>query len=213
MTTNFLEFISQYGYLAVFLLVFLQEIGFPNPIPNEIVLLFSGFLSYSGELNFGLVIGSAIVGDIISSTVLFFVFYKFGTIILKRKPKWIPISETKIRKLSLKMNEKGLWAIFVGRVSPFIRGYVSVLSGLVRIHYRDYLLIQCVSAVLWALAYVATGYVLAYFDFSFQKDASVLSSLLWKIPLVMIVIAICAYLVKLIISSRNMNYKNMEVKI
>ena len=142
MTPYFLDFVSQYGYFAVFLLVFLQEIGFPNPIPNELVLLFSGFLSFTGMLNFGLVIASAIVGDIISSTVLFFVFYKFGTIILDKKPKWIPISEAKIRKLSLKMNEKGLWAIFIGRVSPFIRGYVSVLSGLIRINYKDYLLIR-----------------------------------------------------------------------
>ncbi|MCX6740828.1 MAG: hypothetical protein NTY61_00295 [Candidatus Parcubacteria bacterium] len=39
-------FITHYGYLAIFFLVFLQEIGVPNPVPNELVLLFSGYLAF-----------------------------------------------------------------------------------------------------------------------------------------------------------------------
>jgi membrane protein DedA with SNARE-associated domain len=42
-------YVTNYGYLAVSILVFLQESGIPNPIPNEILLIFSGYMCYSGR--------------------------------------------------------------------------------------------------------------------------------------------------------------------
>ena len=52
MPPTFSAYIIKYGYLAIFSLVFLQEIGVPNPVPNELVLLFSGYLTSTGKLNF-----------------------------------------------------------------------------------------------------------------------------------------------------------------
>ena len=49
-------YITGYGYLAIFILVFLQEIGMPNPFPNELLLIFSGYLSFRGILFFPLAI-------------------------------------------------------------------------------------------------------------------------------------------------------------
>ena len=71
MTDEFISGIIQYGYLAVFLLIFLQEIGFPSPIPNEFVLLFSGYLSYNGIISAPLAILTAIAGDLLAGTILF----------------------------------------------------------------------------------------------------------------------------------------------
>ena len=50
MDINWQGFIAEYGYWAIFILVFLQEAGLPNPIPNELVLGFSGFLSTQNRL-------------------------------------------------------------------------------------------------------------------------------------------------------------------
>jgi membrane protein DedA with SNARE-associated domain len=44
MPPELILYITKYGYIAIFVLIFLQEIGAPNPIPNEFVLLYSGYL-------------------------------------------------------------------------------------------------------------------------------------------------------------------------
>ena len=44
-----LSIINQFGYLGVFLLIAIEKI-FP-PIPSEVVLLFSGFMTTYTELN------------------------------------------------------------------------------------------------------------------------------------------------------------------
>jgi membrane protein DedA with SNARE-associated domain len=45
MSPTLSAYIIKYGYIALFSLVFLQEIGVPNNVPNELVLLFSGYLT------------------------------------------------------------------------------------------------------------------------------------------------------------------------
>ena len=88
-------YIAKYAYLAVFSLVFIQELGVPNPVPNELVMLFSGYLVSTGVLKFPLVFLAAVSADFIGTTVLYFVFYLFGSRIIAKKPSWLPISVQK----------------------------------------------------------------------------------------------------------------------
>ena len=53
MSSEVALYITRYGYLAIFCLVLLQELGVPNPVTNEFVLLFSGYLAFSGVLSLG----------------------------------------------------------------------------------------------------------------------------------------------------------------
>jgi len=151
--------ISQYGYLAIFLLIFLQEVGIPNPIPNELVLLFSGYLSFTGTLNIVVVILCAIGGDLLSSEILFITFYFFGKLIINKKTKWIPISTKKLERLSEKIRISGHSGIFIGRLTPFIKGYVSVLSGLTHYSPSKYGATLLLTSIIWASVYVCAGYL------------------------------------------------------
>lgn len=161
MSSELSDYISHYGYLAIFTLIFIQEIGFPNPIPNELVLLFSGYLTFTKALSLSLVLLTAVTADLAGAVLLYFVFYYFGSFILSHKPKWLPVSEVKINKLSSKMSSGGLWAIVIGRMTPFIRGYVSVISGLIQIKPKRYLPIAVITAVTVCCSYVIAGKILA----------------------------------------------------
>lgn len=163
-------FISQYGYLAVFGLVFLQEIGIPNPVPNELVLLFSGYLSFNGTLNFFLVFLAAVLGDFLGTTLLYSVFYYFGKRIMENKPRWIPINKEKVEKLGKIIVEKDKWGIFIGRLIPYIRGYASVAAGILQLKPKIFLSMVALSAILWSGGYVLVGRLSGrYWDLVLQK--------------------------------------------
>ena len=36
------QFLTDYGYLAVFVLMFIEEAGLPLPLPNEVALIYVG---------------------------------------------------------------------------------------------------------------------------------------------------------------------------
>jgi membrane protein DedA with SNARE-associated domain len=164
------NFITRYGYLAIFILVFLQEIGMPNPIPNELLLMFSGYLSFKGFLYLPFVILTIISADFIGTNILYIIFYNAGTYIMQKKPKWIPLSATMIDRLTRKISEGGQFTIFIFRVTPFTRGYTSVITGLLHIKPRVLLPIALISASAWATIYVVIGYIIGPSWNLFTKD-------------------------------------------
>lgn len=160
MNQEIIHIIANHGYLALFLLIFSQEIGIPNPIPNELVLAYSGYLCSQGTFQVPMVILTAISADFIGTNILYFIFYFFGKQILKHKPKWLPISEKTINRASERVGKGGLWAICVGRITPFIRGYTSIIAGILQIEPKKFLPIALISALIWSGICVSIGKLL-----------------------------------------------------
>ena len=158
MPEEVIHYVTSYGYYAIFILVFLQEIGMPNPVPNELLLAFSGYLSFKGMLSFPMIIVTVILADFTGTNILYFVFYKTGSFILKRKPAWIPLSPGLLERLTSRISGGGQLSIYIFRLTPFIRGYTSVISGLLRIKPVVFLPIALTSAATWAAFYVSAGY-------------------------------------------------------
>jgi membrane protein DedA with SNARE-associated domain len=153
-----ISYMVEYGYLTIFSLVFLQEIGIPNPVPNELILLFSGYLSSIGQLSFEWVIITVIIADFVGTTSLYFAFYHFGKSIKAKKPRWFPLE--KVEKLGKHLSGKGRWSIYVGRLMPFLRGYISVAAGILQIKPKIFLPAVLFSALTWSGGYVILGRVL-----------------------------------------------------
>ncbi len=186
-------YITKYGYLAIFILVFLQEIGMPNPVPNELVLMFSGYLSFKGILFLPYVILTAITADFIGTNILYVIFYTTGTFIMQKKPKWIPLSAKMIDRLTRKISNGGILSIYIFRLTPFTRGYTSVITGLLRIKPRIFLPIALISAATWATVYVTIGHFIGPSWDLFTKNIDSFKYILLAFLLVIICIVLSVY--------------------
>lgn len=160
MPAEFASYLTHYGYIAIFSLVFIQELGVPNPVPTEIALLFSGYLASINVLSFPLVFITVVSADFIGTTALYLIFYHFGEYILAHKPKWLPISRDNIRKISDRISKRGRWGIFIGRLLPYLRGYASVAAGLLEIKPKVFLSVVIFSAIIWSGGYSIAGMLL-----------------------------------------------------
>lgn len=168
MPTEVMAEISKYGYWAIFLLVFLQETGIPSPFPNELLLLFCGYLTFTGALTFQSVILSAVAADFTGTNILYAGFYFFGNYILKHKPRWVPVSQAAIYQLEQRISSGGKKMVFIARITPLIRGYASVACGLIQLKPKIFLPIALISGITWSLLFVLMGRLIAPYwnDFS-----------------------------------------------
>lgn len=184
------EYIIKYGYLAIFSLVFLQELGIPNPVPTELILLFAGYLASTGILDVKLAFITAIAGDLIGTTILCTIFYAFGHTILEKHPKWLPIHKDKVDKLKSIISTKGKWGIFIWRLIPYIRGYASVASGLLGIPLKVFIPMAGLSAIIASGGYIIVGYLLGdrweYFVEKIGGPTNIIIAVICTISLVFI---------------------------
>jgi membrane protein DedA with SNARE-associated domain len=153
-------YITKYGYLAIFLLVLLQELGVPNPVTNEFVLLFSGYLAFSGILHLWLVFLTAVSADCFGTIILYGLFYRFGAYLMAHRPAWFPVSPAHIDRIAQTISQRQVWRIYVARLIPFLRGYASVAAGLLRIRPLIFCPAVIVSAITWSGGYVIAGRLL-----------------------------------------------------
>jgi len=150
--------------------------------------MFSGYLSFKGILYLPLVILTAVSADFIGTSILYTIFYFSGFLHYETQPSWVPVSEKKINVFSLRISKGGKWAIYMGRVTPFVRGYTSIITGLLQIKPRIFLSIAFVSAIIWASACVVTGRILGpYWIYVGNKMESMKFNILLPVLIILII--------------------------
>lgn len=204
MSSEVVNYITQYGYLAIFILVFLQELGVPSPIPSELILMFTGYLSYKGLISFPLVILTEISSVIIGTLIMYFLFYSSGVFLLKKKPKWFPVSDKLINRITEKINNGGLKSIYVFRMISITRGYSSVIVGLLRIKPGKFIPVVLISASLWVTIYAILGFLLGpYWDMVIRNIGH------FKYFLIgLIILIICVIIVRSLVKQRKNRRRN-----
>lgn len=197
MPESIIQYISEYGYLAIFLLIMFQEVGIPTPIPNELLMLFTGYLVYAHVLHpyIAVLVG---VADLLAGTILYSVFYFFGNVILKKEHRWLPISQERITKLTKKFNERGTKSIFIARLSPFIRGYVAVICGLSHYKPRIFIILLAVASALWSSFYLTVGYFLGPYWDSVQAHMDHIEYFLLAIPIIFLLVIIVRVIINVV---------------
>jgi membrane protein DedA with SNARE-associated domain len=186
-------YLSEYGYYAVFILVFLQELGIPNPITNELVLIFCGYLSYTGTLNFYKVIITAISADFIGTSILFFIFYSFSKWLIAHSPKWLPLTGETIEKMKKRLLRHGNRSVFIGRLTPFLRGYVSVAAGMLHVNRKAFLGTVIISAVTWSGGLVLLGRLIGPYWNTMLKESGVIGNIALIVTVIIIIMFVGRY--------------------
>lgn len=146
-----------YGYLAVFVMVLLQELGLPG-LPNELVLLYFGYLSRQSNLSYSLLIVLVILADISGSFILYLLFYHGREWLLRIKPKWLPVPEKKIVSLKQKIVSHNGRSIFMAKLTPFVRSYIPVVAGLMHIAPLLYGRVILFTAIIWSGGWITAGW-------------------------------------------------------
>jgi membrane protein DedA with SNARE-associated domain len=139
---------NQYGYLAVFVGILLENLGIP--LPGETITIVGGFLAGSGELNYWLVLATAAMGAFIGGIGGYFVGSYGGWKAILAVAKIFRIQELQLEEIKTKFSDNAVRAVFFGRFIPLIRIFSSPMAGVVEMPFGKFLAVNLVGAVTWA---------------------------------------------------------------
>ena len=140
--------IEQFGALGVFLLMVPESACVP--IPSEVTLLFSGFAVHQGWMSLPVAVLAATAGNVLGSLLA----YALGA---SRLVERVPVMRGALHRWDGLLARHGMRAVFIARLLPLARTFVSLPAGARGISLAPFLALTAAGCALWALALVLTG--------------------------------------------------------
>ena len=164
--------VGDYGLYAIFLLMLVDAV---LPAASELVMLYGGALAagaFSGQdvVLFGRTIDegpAAYVAVALAGTIGYTVGAIIGWAIglyggrpyLERHGRWLHLDEERLDRAERWFERWEDWAVFLGRLTPVVRSFVSVPAGVMEVPFVRYTLLTLAGSAIWCFAFAGAGYL------------------------------------------------------
>ena len=173
----------------VFVFVWLAAESTGLPLPNEIVLLLAG--SLAGRPGHGLsamlLVIVALVGSLLGASIAYYIGLRGGRAAVLRLGRRFRLDERRLDSVEAWFARSGAVAIFLARITPFVRTVASFPAGMLRFPPRTFLLASLLGSLLWCSVMVGLGNALgAHYEVALRLIEQ------YTLPAIVVVVALVA---------------------
>ena len=164
LTETLYDFVTQgldrWGYLLVFLIVFLETSAFVGVfVPGEMTIILGGAAAARGILDFWTLVPVVVVAAILGDTVGYIIGRRLGRGFILRHPRLFHIREPQMERVDHFFARHGGKTVFISRWSAFLRVLTPLIAGSSRMPYLRFMAYNVAGAVTWALVAGGAGYL------------------------------------------------------
>ena len=156
------QLISQYGYLAVFVLMLAESACIP--VPSEVVMMFGGALAAGAVAGahpaLSGVVAAGVLGSVAGSYAAWAVGRYAGQTAIKRWGRRVGVREHEIDRATAWFERHGPVAVLVGRVIPVIRTFISLPAGFADMSAGTFGVYTTLGVIPWTAGLGIAGYAL-----------------------------------------------------
>jgi membrane protein DedA with SNARE-associated domain len=150
--------VAEHGYGALYLLLALGVIGLP--IPDETLLVFTGYLIFRGNLHPVGAFAAAVAGAWTGISGSYLLGRTLGIGVVHRYGKYIHLTETRLAYVNRWFDRIGHWMLFVGYYIIGVRHFTAVVAGMSRVGYPTFIAYAWSGGALWVATFLTMGYLL-----------------------------------------------------
>lgn len=119
------------------------------PIPEEVAIVMAGVLSAQGTLDVWAALASCLVGALVGDIIVYGIGYHFGHSLLKDHPRFARfLRADREAQFEEKIERHGMKVLLLARFMVGVRSPVYLASGILRIPFRRFVLMDLVCATL-----------------------------------------------------------------
>ena len=142
--------ISALGYAGIALLMAIESACIP--LPSEIIMPFSGYLVFTGEMTLWAVALAGAVGCVLGSLIAYWVGAYGGRPLVEKYGKYVLISHHDLNLADRWFQKHGEITILIGRLLPVVRTFIAFPAGVVRMNLWRFNLYTFVGSLIWCYA-------------------------------------------------------------
>ena len=165
------QFIGDYGLYAVFALMLVDAVF---PAASELVMVYGGAIA-SGAIAgqsvtlFGytfvpglpaylaIALGGTI-GYLLGSVLGWEIGRRGGRLYLEQHGRWLRLDDGKLERAEAWFVRWENWAVFLGRLTPVVRSFISIPAGIFEAPWRRYTILTLAGSAIWCFAFAGAGW-------------------------------------------------------
>ena len=164
--------IGDYGLYAVFVLMFVDAVF---PTASEVVMVYGGAVAsgafagqdvvlFGNTIEEGLpaylaIVLAGTIGYTLGSIAGWAIGLYGGRPYLERHGRWLHLDEQKLDRAERWFERWEDWAVFLGRLTPVVRSFVSIPAGVMETPFVRYTLLTLAGSAIWCVAFAGAGYL------------------------------------------------------
>lgn len=151
-----------FGWAGVVVLMALESTAFP--LPSEVVMPLAGWhLVFDQGLGVEWVFIAGFwggVGSVLGSLAEYYVARAGGRPLMERYGKYFLVTRKDIERADRWFETRGEITIFVGRLIPVVRHFISIPAGVAKMNVPKFIIFTFLGAFPWCVAMAWAGYLL-----------------------------------------------------
>ncbi len=147
--------ISAMGYWGIVLSMAIESACIP--LPSEIIMPFSGYLVFTGRFGLFQVAIAGAAGCVLGSVIAYWVGVYGGRPFLLKYGKYVLITPKELDTADRWFARYGDAAIFISRLLPVIRTFISLPAGIARMNFPKFVIYTFIGSFPWCLGLAWLG--------------------------------------------------------
>ena len=152
-----IAWLSQYGYAGLFALLMLGIVGLP--IPDETLLVFSGYLISAGRLHPIGTFGAGFVGAASGISLSFLLGRTLGHAAVEKYGRYVHLTAERVRRVERWFEKIGNWLLSIGYFIPGVRHFTALVAGMSGVPFRVFASYAYGGAAVWVAFFLTIGYL------------------------------------------------------
>ena len=155
-----LEFLARYGTLALFGIVFIEQLGAPLPAPP--FLLAAGVLAGSGRINGAVAVAGAALGSLLADVIWFFLARAYGHRMLSFLCRISLEPDSCVRRTTDMFSRYGMRVVMMGKFVPGLSTVMPPLAGIFGVSLPRFVAFDGLGSFLYVGCYLGLGFVFSH---------------------------------------------------
>ena len=154
----FLTFIDAWGYLAVVILMAMENACIP--VPSELILGFAGYMVSAERMTFTGAMIAGMIGGMSGSIFAYVVGATGGRKFVDKYGKYFFIKKSHVDLAQNWFDKYGIRAVFFSRMLPVVRTFISLPAGFARVNFKQFLFYTFAGSLPWTALILYAGVLL-----------------------------------------------------
>lgn len=156
---SLLDYLSQYGTVFIFIIIFLEYLNLPG-LPAGIIMPVAGLWVSRGNMNFLIVVILSVVAGLIGSWCLYFLGFYGGNFLLEKYTTKFPKQKQYIENKLEYLRSKGDKGVFISRLIPVARTIIAIPAGVLKMNFLKFTVYSAMGIFIWNIVFISVGYIL-----------------------------------------------------